>query len=172
MSTLAQKAERVKAARELKTVPRSAKHRSWCYFLTGDESWLYDTMNCDRMCLPGGAEAPIQSNQTIASPKRMLTVFRPPLEFSVAKILPKGQHFDAQYFLSTLLSVIAENRLLSTWKDQSRKIVLQFNTASPQTARSVIRYVNRDCLVRAPHPPFSPDLAPHTFIHSARPKRH
>jgi hypothetical protein len=76
--------------------------------------------------------------QTIASPKPIFNIFWFPLGFSVAKILPKGQHFDTQYFISTILSVLAENRLMQTWEDQSRKTVLHFDNASPHTPRSAI----------------------------------
>jgi hypothetical protein len=69
------------------------------------------------MWLPDGAEASIQSMEIMTSPKRMLTVFWFPFGFSEVKILPKGQHFDAQYFISTILSVIAENRPMQTWED-------------------------------------------------------
>jgi hypothetical protein len=89
----------------------------------------------------------------------MFTVFWSPLGFSVVRILPKGQHFDAQYFTTTIPSVKAENRPVQTWEDQSRKMVLHFDNASPDTARSPIGYMNRNRLVRALHPPFSSDLA-------------
>jgi hypothetical protein len=49
----------------------------------------------------------------------MFTVFWSPLGFSVVKILSKGQHFDGQYFTSTVLSVTAENRPVQTWEDQN-----------------------------------------------------
>jgi hypothetical protein len=39
------------------------------------------------------------------------------------------------------------------------KTVLHFDNASPHMARFTIGYMNRNCLVRAPHPPFSPGLA-------------
>jgi hypothetical protein len=101
-------------------------------------------MNHDHVGLPDGDEAPIQSKQTIASPKRMVTVFWSPIRSSGVEILPIGQHFDAQYFTLTILSVIAEHRGMQTWEDQNRKIVLYFDNASPHTARSTIGYMNRN----------------------------
>jgi hypothetical protein len=139
------------------------KHRRWRYFLTGDESRFYYTMNHDYMWLPDGAEAPIQSQQIIASPKRILTVFWFPLGFSVVKIMSKRQRFDVKQFISTILSVIAENCPLQTWEGSSRQRVLHFDNASSYTARCTIRYLNRNHLVRALHPPFSPDLASSDF---------
>jgi transposase len=53
MLTAAQKTERAETARELKNVRQSDKHRSWHYFLTGDELWFCDTMNHDYLWLMG-----------------------------------------------------------------------------------------------------------------------
>jgi hypothetical protein len=39
----------------------------------------------------------------------MLTVLWSPLGFSLAEILPKGIHFDSQYFCSNILSAIVQN---------------------------------------------------------------
>jgi hypothetical protein len=64
----------------------------------------------------------------------MPTVFWSPLGSSGVKILPKGQHIDAQSFTSIILSVIAEKRPVQTWEDQSRKIVLHFDNAIPHAA--------------------------------------
>jgi hypothetical protein len=46
----------------------------------------------------------------IASPKRMLAVFLSPLGFSLVEILPKGIHFDSQYFYYNILSVLVQNQ--------------------------------------------------------------
>jgi hypothetical protein len=43
------KAERVGMEIELQQVLQSAKHRAWRYFLTGDKSWLYHTLDHDYM---------------------------------------------------------------------------------------------------------------------------
>jgi hypothetical protein len=123
-------------------------------------SWLYYKMDHDYIWLPDGAEAPIQLKQMIACLKRMLTAFWSPFRSLVVKFLLKGHHFDAKYFTSTILSVIAENRQMQAWEDQNRKMALHFGPASPQTARSTIGYMNRNRLVQAPHMPFSLDLAP------------
>jgi hypothetical protein len=59
----------------------------------------------------------------------MNTVFWSPLRFSVVKILPKGQHFDAQYSIAAILSVIGENHPMQIWEDRSQKATLHFDNA-------------------------------------------
>jgi hypothetical protein len=53
-----QKAERVEMALELQQVLQSAKHRAWSYFLTGDESWFYYTIDHCHMRIPDGEVVP------------------------------------------------------------------------------------------------------------------
>jgi hypothetical protein len=98
----AQKASRVEYAIELKQVLASAKHRSWRYFLTDDESWFCFSSDHDHMWVAEGEKPPTRTWQTAASPKRMLTVFWSPLGFCLVEILPKGARFDAQYFCSEI----------------------------------------------------------------------
>jgi hypothetical protein len=93
MLTPIQKAERVETARELKSAAVSQASKL-ALFPDGNESCLCYTISHDHMWLPDGAEAPIQLKQTIAIPKRMLTVFWFPPGFVGVRILPKGQHFD------------------------------------------------------------------------------
>jgi hypothetical protein len=91
---------------ESQQVLRSAKHRAWRYDLTGDESWFYYTIDHDHIWILDGEEVLAIPRRAITSPKRMLAVFWSPLGFSLVEILPKGIHFDSQYFTSNILSAI------------------------------------------------------------------
>jgi hypothetical protein len=105
-----QKAEQFGMAIELHQVLQFDKHRAWRYFLTGNESWFYHTINHDHKWIPDEKEAPTRRKRTTVSPNRMLIVCRSPLGLSFVEILPKGIHFDSQYFCSDILSVILQNR--------------------------------------------------------------
>jgi hypothetical protein len=96
MLSLAQKAVRVESAIELKKVVCSAKHYAWRYILTGDESWFYFII-------------------------KMLTVFSSPFGFSLVQILPKGHHFNAEYFYNHTLYEIDRIRPATTEEDARRK---------------------------------------------------
>jgi histone-lysine N-methyltransferase SETMAR len=159
----AQKAQRVAMATELQQVVRLAKYRNWHYVLTGGESWFYFAIDHDQMWVPEGAQAPTRPRRTIASAKRMLTVFWSPLGFPLVEILPKGEPFNAGYFCLKILAGIVEHRPVETAEDMTREMVLHYDNAIPHTARLSSDYMNHNRLKRAPQPPFSPDLAPSDF---------
>jgi histone-lysine N-methyltransferase SETMAR len=161
--SVSQKATRVEMAIRLKNVIASAKHRGWRYFLTGDESWFYFSIDQENIWLPEGIPIPTRPKKTIASPKRMLTVFWSPLGFPVIQCLPKGFRFTGEYFCSNILREIQEKRPNDRAEDGRRKLVLHFDNAAVHTARDTIDLMQRIRMKRAPHPPFSPDLAPCDF---------
>jgi hypothetical protein len=61
------------------------------------------------MWSPDGEEVPTQLRRTMASPKRILTVFWSPLGLPLVEILLKGIFFDPQYFCSGIFSAIVQN---------------------------------------------------------------
>jgi histone-lysine N-methyltransferase SETMAR len=98
----------------------------------------------------------------IGSPKRMMTIFWSPLGFRVIRVLPKGVHFDAKYFRDNILSQIDRTRSTGSEEDDRRNLILDLDNAKPHTAACISEYC-REKMTRAPHPPFSPDLAPSDF---------
>jgi hypothetical protein len=133
-----QKTERVGMAIELRQVVQSTKHRTWWYFLTGDESRFSYAIDHDCMCIPGGEQVPTRPRRAIASPSWMLTVCWSRLGFSFVEILPRRIHFDFQYFCSNILSVIRQNRLSETLEDRSRRMVLHVDNVTHHTAKCMI----------------------------------
>ena len=92
----------------------------------------------------------------------MLTVFWNPEGFLVVDLLPEGMHFNSEYFINNILEkifqIIAERRA-----ECHRKVTLHFDNARPHTARKVTQYMGVRHMKRAPHPPFSPDIAASDF---------
>jgi histone-lysine N-methyltransferase SETMAR len=158
-----EKASRVDMAIQLKKSIETAKHQGWRFFLTGDESWFYFTTDYEHMWTPEGATLPTRVRRTVASAKRMLTVFWSPLGFPVIKALPKGMRFNAEYFCSVILREIDANRPSHSAVDRGRNLVLHFDNATVHTARCTQEFMRENRMRRAPHPPFSPDLAPSDF---------
>jgi histone-lysine N-methyltransferase SETMAR len=159
----AQKIARVESALHLKKILVSAKPRGWGYILTRDESWLHFTINHDHIWLPEEALNPTRPRQTINTPKRMLTIFWSPVGFPLVQLLPKGQHFNAGYFCANILQEIDQNRPAATAEHQRRNIVRHFDNARPRTAGETLGFLKSHRMKRAPHPAFSPGLAPSDF---------
>jgi hypothetical protein len=148
---------------ELQQVPQSAKHRAWRYFLTGDESRFYYTIDHDHTWIPGGEEVPTRPTRMETSPKRLLIVFWSPFGFSLVEILPKGIHCDSQYFCSNILSEIVQNRPSDIHENRRRRMVVHFDNTDQHTAKCMIDYLRANRLKRASHPDLSPNLAPSDF---------
>jgi hypothetical protein len=134
------KAERIGIAIKFRQVFQSAKHRTWRYFLIGDESWFYCKIYHDPMWVPDREEVPTRLRRTITSSRQMLTVFWSLLGVFLVETLPKGIHFDSQYFCSNILSAIVRNRLSESPGDQRRRMVVHFDNPTPHTpsARLII----------------------------------
>lgn len=92
----------------------------------------------------------------------MLTIFWNPEGFPLIDVLPEGTKFTAGYFIDKILSRILE--LYSPLiENNHRKITLHFDNARPHTARKVNDFMAVHHMKRAPHPAYSPDLAPSDF---------
>jgi transposase len=50
------------------------------------------------------------------------------------------------------------------WRTQQGKLWLHADNARPHTAKVSTNHITRDEMKRAPHPPYSPDLAPSDFF--------
>jgi histone-lysine N-methyltransferase SETMAR len=77
--------------------------------------------------------------------------------------LPKRQHFNAAYFCENILKEINQNRPAATADDGRRNIVLHSDNATSQTAGEALGFLKSHRVKTAPHPAFSPDLAPSDF---------
>jgi histone-lysine N-methyltransferase SETMAR len=99
---------------------------------------------------------------TVQSPKFILTVMWNPIEFHVLKALPKGRKFNTQYYTNYILVAI------SGWRRQTggtgpNKLWVYSDNARPHTAKMSRDYIGSNQMKQAPHPPYSPDLAPSDF---------
>jgi hypothetical protein len=93
----------------------------------------------------------------------MLTVFWSPLGFSLVQILLKGHGFNVEYFCNHILHEIDQIRPATTDENARQKTVLHFDNTTLHTAAVSLAFLNSRRLMRAPQPPFSPDLAPPDF---------
>ena len=54
--------------------------------------------------------------------------------------------------------------MISEWKDQTeKKIIVHYDNARPHIAKIVNDFLESHDMDKAPHPPFSPDIAPSDF---------
>jgi hypothetical protein len=70
--------------------------------------------------------------------------------------LSKGTKWTGRYYSDNILSQIGALRDVGGY----RKMIVHSDNASPHIAKCVTEYIDQNSLKRAPHPPYSPDLAP------------
>ena len=161
--TAEQKQMRVTMSRELLRVLSVQRARQWHDIVTLDESWIYLSNEHDLMWMAPGETVPDRERQTIQSPKLMLTVVWNPSGFHVVKALPKGAKFNSQYYTNNILVAISDWRQGAggIWQ---RSLWIHADNARPHVAKVSTDYIGRNRMKQAPHPPYSPDLAPSDFF--------
>jgi transposase len=80
--------------------------------------------------------------------------------FHLVDALPKGQKFNANYYIDRILQSLLENR--STGRGPG--LIIHADNATPHTARKILKICRENRLEMAPHPPYSPDLTPPDFF--------
>jgi hypothetical protein len=92
--------------------------------------------------------------------KNKVIVVWNPQGFHVVKVLPKGCKWTIQYYIENLLPEICAFRVAG----DRRRLVVHADNARPHVSRKVKEYLEGQSLRTAPHPPYSPDLAPSDFF--------
>jgi hypothetical protein len=96
----------------------------------------------------------------IGDRKMMVTIVWNPHGFHLVDGLPKGQKFNAGYYIDNILKSILESR--STGPDSG--LIIHADNARSHTAQRTLKFCRENRLEIAPHPPYSPDLAHSDFF--------
>jgi hypothetical protein len=161
--TIEQKALRVQMAGELLGILSIQSRRQWHDIVTLDESWFYWCSDHDLMWLRPGETVPDRERYTIQSPKLMVTIVWNPNGFHVVDALPKAGKFNAHYYTGNIIYAILIWRQAEGGTRPS-KLWVHADNARPHTAKVSADFMATSGMKRAPHPPYSPDLAPSDFF--------
>jgi hypothetical protein len=74
--------------------------------------------------------------------------------------LPKGPTFNAESYRDNILAALTQVHP----DDEGRKLVIHADNAKAHTAQKYRTFCKENRLQLAPHPPYSPDLAPSDFF--------
>jgi histone-lysine N-methyltransferase SETMAR len=143
-------------------MPRHQKDRAWHDIVTLDESWFYFTTDQERIWLPEGTEAPVRERITVQSRKTMMTIVWNPPGFYRTIALSKGMKLNTNYYISHRFDSFAEWRR-SQVGASDRRLHAHVDNARYHTVKKVTKFLAGNGMKRAPHPPYSPDLAPWGF---------
>jgi hypothetical protein len=93
----------------------------------------------------------------------MITVFFTARMLSVLEPLPKGVKFNQDFFIDPVLpGLVREKRRFARRSPRTEFMVYMDNSAC-HNGQKIRNEFNRLHIIRAPHPPYSPDLSPCDF---------
>jgi histone-lysine N-methyltransferase SETMAR len=138
------------------------RDRAWHDIVTLDESWFSLSTDHAFLWRPQGETVPEPERHTVQSKKFMLTIVWNPRRFRLITVLPKGCKFNSSHYITEILSPLSEWRSADA-HGRTRKLMVYADNARPHVSRQTIDYLKRNGMKRAPHPPYSPDLAPSDF---------
>jgi histone-lysine N-methyltransferase SETMAR len=78
------------------------------------------------------------------------------------KVLEKGRKFNAGYYIAETLEPLSQWRSIEAAGNE-RPLLAHADNARPHTAKLSTQYFNENRMKSAPHPRYSPDLAPSDF---------
>jgi histone-lysine N-methyltransferase SETMAR len=161
--TAEQKRIRLGRFRELLHVLSVQMARQWHDIVTLDESWIYLYRAHDLMWMAPGEIVPDRERQIVKSPTLMLTIVWNPSGIPHCESPSKGWQIQRtvlyeQYPYSYL-------RLEKTGRGKGpNKLWVHANNARPHNAQVSTDFIAFNPMKQAPHPPYSPDLAPTDFF--------
>jgi histone-lysine N-methyltransferase SETMAR len=172
--TEAQRRERVEKSIALLSLLAKAKRSFWQFIITSDESWFFYVTPHSKIWLPCDADMPEVARQLINTPKVMVTIFWNSFGIHVLAELSEKTSFDAGYFVDYVLTRIEELPIMHTAVSQKEKLIIHTDNSLIHKSRAAIQKIKSMPVKLAPHPPYSPDLAPSDFsfwIYQAKDRR-
>jgi histone-lysine N-methyltransferase SETMAR len=139
------------------------QQHSWHHFVMLDESLFYLNTDDERIWFAPREASSDREHHTIHSPNFMLTLNRGFTGFYVVKLLPKGDTFNPSSSVDEIISEIASSRETQRGST-NRRLVVHLDNDPPHIVGNTLRYVESCAMIRVPHPPYSPDLAPSDFF--------
>ena len=159
-----QKQKRVEEAKALLLVLRSCKKMGWHNIITGDESWFTMYYGARGGWVENDENGPTFSGSTIDNEKIMVTVIWGVYSIHLINFLPTSEHFNTAYFQANIMQPLSKNRDLIWPGNNKRKIWLHLDNCKVHNSAVSQKFYEPLGFKRAPHPPYSPDLAPSDYF--------
>jgi histone-lysine N-methyltransferase SETMAR len=158
-----QRSDRLKQSRELLEVLQNAKWLRWRFILTGDELWFFYVKEHQKLWPAPDSDPPEVARHRVNTSKVMVTLFSNISRLHVGNFLA-GESFDQDYFMRNVLILIHHLLIIDEAHKQKKRFTLHMDN-SPIHKSTITRVkVSQIPVHLAPHPPYSPDLAPSAFF--------
>jgi hypothetical protein len=107
----------------------SAQANKWQSIMTLDESWFYLWTSHETVWIQAGEQSPEIVKHMIRDRKMMVTIVWNPQGFHLVDALPKGQKFNANYYIDIILQPLLESR--STGRSQVSSFMRTMRDLTP-----------------------------------------
>ncbi len=139
-------------------------------FVTGDESWIAvlevetKAASCEWVQKGRNAPRPMKALCQRAEKKSMFTIFFDQTGPILAEFMAQGGTVTADSYCDVLrrLKENLRRKRLDKWR--GRNFLLHHDNATPHTATPTLAFIGESGIDMAPHPPYSPDLAPSDYF--------
>jgi histone-lysine N-methyltransferase SETMAR len=78
--------------------------------------------------------------------------------------MERGQRFNTTSFIKEIINDLVANLKATYPIPDTKWYRLRLDNDRPHTSQDSVKYIDRHTLVRVPHSPYSPDLAPSDFF--------
>jgi hypothetical protein len=157
------KAKRKEVANQMLPYLEKAASQNWRRIVTGDESWFYLSQLPSRMWSLARDNVATNVRNDFQSQKIMFTIMWNPHRFYVVNRLPENTTMNSTYYTSNILQPLYDCFFPGGHVGQTRKLVIHVDNCSIHKSAQAEQFMANHKMVRMPHPPYSPDLAPSDF---------
>jgi hypothetical protein len=154
-----QKSDRDELSRQLLSMLETQQVRCWHHIVTLNESWFYLSTDHEMIWLQSDEKVSEREWNTIQSKKSMLRIVWNPSRFHFINILSNGCKFNASHYGTDILGPLVDWRAVQG-REPNRKLIIHADSTRPDVATMTQQFLEHNAIERAPHPAYSPGLAP------------
>ena len=163
--TLNDAGKKTRVAQSLRLIAtlKTAQRSNFRFLLTGDESWFFYYYPPTGRWVPRSQDPDEEQSEDHFASKVMITVFWGINGVAVIDAIPGGCSMNAQHFVDVVIPKIKQSQAYKDAKRARTKLVLHMDNSPIHRSAAVKDALEKAGIEAAPHPPYSPDLAPSDF---------
>ena len=149
---------------ELFHVLEMSKHNGYRDIITGDQSWFVFNYPPKGGWVMEDQDSPVFENPDSHFEKMMITVIWGVYGTYIVDELPEGVRYTSTYFVEYVLKPLEKQKAQIWNRSNKHKIWLHLDNCKVHNSKLTQNAMDISVFKRAPHPPYSPDLAPSDFF--------
>ena len=158
------KIQRVEMSRQLLEIIQKSQSRCFHNVITGDESWFKYSLQPRHQWIPEGSKPMEKERSTFHNKKVMVTIFWGINGICVLDTLTSTERMNSQYFINNILVKITKSDIYKKVKNAKKRLIIHMDNCPVHKSNASSQFLSQNGFFVAPHPPYSPDLAPSDFF--------